>query len=140
MSELSPSSTESTGTAPRSSRVGVRGVAIVVVVLATVLSGCAALPLVGPSCGPGETDIGAVEGNVSSAEIKGELRSLNDSVMVIDDGTGQAELLVVGDLRRDVSAGDCIIARGEATADADGEREVVMIPSELYREEYRSEE
>lgn len=106
-----------------------------VLVLALALSGCAALPLVGPGCGPGETDIGAIEGDASEVQIKGEVTKLNASAMILDDGTGQAQLVLTQDLSGQVSPGDCVIARGPAEGQSDGDREAVMVPTELFKEE-----
>lgn len=107
------------------------------VVVLAALSGCAAFPFVGPTCGPGHTDIGAIAGNVSDVHVKGELTHYNDSLLVVDDGTGQAVLPQIGgDVSGEVSTGDCIVARGSAAQYDDGEYEALVVYSELYKEEY----
>lgn len=114
--------------------MGPRAIAAGVVVLSAVLSGCAAFPFVGPSCGPGETDIGAVDGDGSQVKIKGEVTAINDTRVVLDDGTGSATVMLVGYRPGQFSSGDCIIAQG-AVATVDGPNDVVMVPTDMWREE-----
>ena len=99
----------------------------------TFLSGCAAFPFVGPTCGPGEMDIDNLDSG-NSTSIKGEVTAVNDGTFVIDDGTGEAQI-VVGDVPSEVSGGDCIIARGYANSTGGGEYDAQMIPTELLEEE-----
>jgi predicted small secreted protein len=115
------------------------GIAALVLVVASVLTGCAALPGVGPGCGPGGTDIGAIDGNASDVEFKGTLVEINESAMVLDDGTGQARLLLTSDLTGEASSGDCIVARGAAQSESDGGPDVVMLPTEILKEKYVAE-
>lgn len=114
-----------------------RGLAVGLVVALVLLTGCAAFPYVGPTCGPGGTDIGAIEGNVSDVEIKGELAAVNETTLVIDDKTGQAVVYSMDDVSGEVSPGDCVIARGGVAQETDdGEYEAVMIPEVLLKEEW----
>lgn len=114
-----------------------RGLAVGLVVALVLLTGCAAFPYVGPTCGPGGTDIGAIEGNVSDVEIKGELAAVNETTLVIDDKTGQAVVYSMDDVSGEVSPGDCVIARGGVAQETDdGEYEAVMVPEVLLKEEW----
>lgn len=106
-----------------------------------LLAGCSSVPFVGDeqSCGPGDTAIGDVNGNVSSTSFKGELVETTNVSLVIDDGTGTAEvfLLFQEDVKSQVSEGDCLIAKGTASEQKDGEHDVTIIPDELLKEEQR---
>lgn len=114
-----------------------RGLAAGLVVALVLLTGCAAFPYVGPTCGPGGTDIGAIEGNVSDVEIKGELAAVNETALIIDDKTGQAVVYSMNDVSGEVSPGDCVIARGGVAQETDdGEYEAVMVPEVLLKEEW----
>lgn len=114
-----------------------RGLAAGLVVALVLLTGCAAFPYVGPTCGPGGTDIGAIEGNVSDIEIKGELAAVNETTLVVDDKTGQAVVYTIDDVSGEVSPGDCIIARGGFAQETDGgEYEAEMVPEVLLKEEW----
>lgn len=105
-------------------------------VLALVaLAGCAAFPFVGPTCGPGDTDVGAITGNVSEVHVKGELTHLNATTLLVDDGTGQAVIPVGEDLSGEVSTGDCVIATGAATSLDGGDHEALVLYSTLSKEE-----
>lgn len=115
-----------------------RSLALGVLAIAIVLAGCSNVPFLGEeSCGPGETEIGAIEGNVSETEIKGELVAITNSSLVIDDGTGRAEILLLfeEDVTSQVSEGDCLIAAGSASEPEDDEGNVTMLATDLWKEE-----
>lgn len=104
--------------------------------LAGTVAGCSAIPGFGSSCGPGENEIGGVGENASEVNLKGELTDIRNSSMVIDDGTGSAEILLVDDEVKDqVETGDCIIANGTAAQTNDSDEDVVIVAEELLREE-----
>jgi hypothetical protein len=118
-----------------STSIHYRCIAALTVVALAVLSGCAAYPFVGPSCGPGESDIGVVGENASGVEIKGEVTSSNGTMFVLDDGTGQARVLPLSGVPSEVSSGDCIIVESVTTTDdADG-ADVLVVPSTIWKEE-----
>lgn len=118
-----------------------RGFALAAVVVVSGLSGCAAFPFVGPTCGPGEVDIGTLSGNVTGIDIKGEVTAINETVLVLDDGTGDAAIpLLDRGVSDEVEAGDCIIARGAAAEAPDRPQDVVVIYTELLKEEVVLEE
>lgn len=107
------------------------------VLLAVALSGCAAFPYVGPTCGPGETDIGTISDNATGVHVKGEVAHVNRSVLVIDDGTGQAGILLFDEgVSGQVAEGDCVIADNAVAAPADDRSEdVIVLTGDLYKEE-----
>lgn len=113
-----------------------RAFALAALVVVGTLSGCAAYPFVGPACGPGEVDIGSLSGNVTAIEIKGEVTAINETVLVLDDGTGDAAIpLFDRGVSTEVETGDCVIARGAATESPDRPQDVVVIYTELLEEE-----
>ncbi|MFC6756445.1 MULTISPECIES: hypothetical protein [Haloarcula] len=89
-------------------------------------------------CGPGENEIGALAEAVNSEEsstaeeaatgdsetvsITGEIQSIGDNEVIIDDGTGTAKLttLVGGFETENVGEGDCAEASGIPFAPEDG--------------------
>lgn len=99
------------------------------------LAGCAAFPFVGPTCGPGDTDVGGITGNASAVHVKGELVSHNASMLIVDDGTGQAMVPLESGLGSEVATGDCIIVEGAAASMDDGEYEALVLYETLYKEE-----
>lgn len=114
---------------------GKRGPILLAVVVLAALSGCAAFPFVGPTCGPGDTDVGTITDNTSEVHVKGELVRHNTSALVIDDGTGQAFVPLSGGLGDRVETGDCLIANGAAAPMDDSEYEALVLYSDLYKEE-----
>lgn len=113
-----------------------RTFALAALVVVAALSGCAAFPFVGPTCGPGEVDIGTLSENVTAMEIKGEVTAVNETLLVLDDGTGDAAIpLMDRGVSTEVETGDCVIARGAATEAPDRPQDVVVIYTELLKEE-----
>ncbi|WP_181687305.1 OB-fold nucleic acid binding domain-containing protein [Halorhabdus salina] len=102
----------------------------------TVLTGCAAYPFVGPTCGPGEDDIGTVAPNESGVDIKGEVTAIGESTFTLDDGTGTAQIMPVDSVPREVSDGDCVIARGETIEATTDNHDIGMVSQGLWKEEY----
>jgi len=99
--------------------------------VAATVSGCGSM--LGGSCGPGEDEIGAVATRVGSAEsgtaegstatsedpsvsVVGEIQSIGENEVIIDDGTGVAKLTTLtGGFRiQNVGEGDCASATGVA--------------------------
>lgn len=117
-------------------------VALAAVVVLGTLSGCAAFPFVGPTCGPGETDIGTIGENATGVHLKGEVTHVNASVLVIDDGTGQAAVaLYDAGVAGQVEPGDCVIAeRAIVRPVSDRPEDVLVLDSALYTEEIVIEE
>lgn len=104
--------------------------------LAAVIAGCSSIPGLGSSCGPGDTEIGEISGNVSDVNVKGELTAINNNSLVIDDGTGTAELILVDEsVKNEVEEGDCLIANGTAGPSEESDEDVVVVPFELFVEE-----
>lgn len=96
-----------------------------------VLAGCVALPLLG-SCGPGETRIGEIDGNISNVSLEGEITETGDSLLVIDDTTGTAEVLVLGNLTIDgLDTDDCLVVEGSGATTGESEADVVVVASDL---------
>lgn len=110
-------------------------VAVGLLVGLTALAGCAAFPFVGPTCGLGETDVGTVDGDASDVSFKGEVTAVDDTRFVLDDGTGETAVLLVGYDSSRVSTGDCVVAHGSAAERETGDSEVLPVPTELYGEE-----
>lgn len=117
-----------------------RSVVAIAVVCIAVLSGCAAYPFVGPSCGPGDTDIGAATDGGGDVRIKGEVTAMHDNRFVLDDGTGQATIVPLRGVPSEVSTGDCIIAEGQPSTSTDGNADISMVPTVLLEEEVTIEE
>lgn len=113
-----------------------RGLALAALVLVAGLSGCAAFPFVGPTCGPGETDIGAIGENATDVALKGEVTHVNRSVLVIDDGTGQAAIVLLdADVAGQVEEGDCVSAERAVVVPAtDRPEDVLVVDGALYKE------
>ena len=96
------------------------------------VAGCSGI--LGGGCGPGEDEIGTLAeevnateagtatGNRDSASITGEIQSIGDNEVVIDDGTGTAELTTLfgGFTAQNVGEGDCVQAAGVPFAPEDG--------------------
>ena len=63
------------------------------------LAGCAGVPFPGSSCGPGDTEIGSIDGTARNISIEGEFTDIRDGAVVVDDGTasetGESEQDVV---------------------------------------------
>ncbi|WP_324663658.1 hypothetical protein [Haloarcula sediminis] len=93
------------------------------------VAGCSGI--LGGGCGPGEDEIGTLAEEVDaseatstaaeastedreSASITGEIQSIGDSEVVIDDGTGTAKLTTLfgGFTAENVGEGDCAQATG----------------------------
>lgn len=119
-----------------------RGPALATVVIVAGLAGCAAFPFVGPACGPGGTDIGAIDENATGVALKGEVTHLNSSVLVIDDGTGQAAIaLYDAGVADQVEAGDCVIAERAVVVPAtERPEDVLVVDGALYTEEFAPED
>jgi len=92
------------------------------------VSGCSGIL---GSCGPGENEIGALAedvnptdeastaaeaetGDSETVRITGEIQSIGDNEVIIDDGTGTAKLTTLfgGFTARNVEEGDCAQASG----------------------------
>jgi len=90
-------------------------------------------------CGPGENEIGALAEDVNSTEepstaeeastgdsetvsITGEIQSIGDNEVIVDDGTGTAKLTTLfgGFTAENVGEGDCAQASGIAFPPEDG--------------------
>ena len=84
-------------------------------------------------CGPGENEIGAIAEDVNATEeaetgesetvsITGEIQSIGDNAVIVDDGTGTAKLttLVGGFTTENVGEGDCAEASGIPFAPEEG--------------------
>lgn len=114
-----------------------RAFALAAVVVVAALSGCAAFPFVGPTCGPGGTDIGAIGQNATGMHLKGEVTHVNSSVLVIDDGTGEADVaLFDAGVAGQVEQGDCVIAERAVVMPAtDRPEDVLVLGGDLYKEE-----
>lgn len=114
-----------------------RALPLLAVLTLVGLAGCAAFPYVGPTCGPGDTDIGTITGNASDLHLKGEVTHVNESLLVLDDGTGEAAVLLFdAGVSEQVSTGDCVIARNAvATAETDRSYDVVVLTGDLLRED-----
>lgn len=96
----------------------------------TLLTGCSTLGFGGPVCGPGDTEIGSIDGNASNVHVKGELTSINETELVVDDGSGTVEILTLSDsVSGKVSTGDCIIARGQASTLDNSSHDALLIPT-----------
>lgn len=121
--------------------MGRHAFALAALVVLGTLSGCAAYPFVGPTCGPGEVDIGTISGNVTGISIKGEVTAVNETMLILDDGTGDAAIpLLDRGVSAEVESGDCVIARGAATESPDRPQDVAVIYTELLKEEIVIEE
>jgi len=100
------------------------------------VSGCSGIL---GGCGPGENEIGSVSGRFDTPEatattrgataedreavsITGEIQSVGDGEIVVDDGTGTAELtnLYSPTTAETVEAGDCVQASGTPFPPAEG--------------------
>lgn len=112
-----------------------RVAALAAVALLALLAGCASFPFVGPTCGPGDTDVGAIDGNATNVHVKGELVHENASTLIVDDGTGQAVVPMGESVSGQVETGDCIIATGAAATLEDGEHEALVLYETLQKEE-----
>lgn len=106
--------------------------------LTTTLAGCSSV--LGGSCGPGEdaiedlaTDAGDAENDSSSDDsldrITGEIQSIADDEIVIDDGTGTARLTTLGGgfEVQNVGAGDCAWATGVGAPADDEDVDVLFL-------------
>lgn len=114
-----------------SSRYG----AVVCLGLAVVLAGCAGVPFLSSSCGPGGTDIGSIDGNASNISIEGELTDVREGALVVDDGTGTAEVLVLdGNATETLETGECVVVNGTASQTGESEQDVVMVAADLNSE------
>lgn len=110
--------------------------AVAALLVVTLLSGCAAFPMVGPSCGPGETDIADVGQDTAQFTLKGSAKDLNDTGFAIDDGTGDA-WVVAPRAAEQISGGACIIVMGGELRTTDsGQYDAFVVPEELLKEEY----
>jgi hypothetical protein len=104
------------------------------------LAGCSSIPLLGP-CGPGESEIGQIaqqagssgdgggggggttDSDDSLSSIKGSIQSMSEDSVVIDDGTGTAQLTTLtggGFVSQNVGEGDCVVAEGVGIEPQDG--------------------
>ena len=100
------------------------------------VSGCSGIL---GGCGPGENEIGALAEDVNAAEetstakeaetgesemvsITGEIQSIGDNEVIVDDGTGTAKLttLIGGFTSKNVGEGDCAEASGIPFAPEEG--------------------
>ena len=109
-----------------------RHAAAACLVLTVVLAGCSGVPFLGSSCGPGGTEIGSIDGTASNISVEGELTEVRDRALVLDDGTGTAEVLVLdSNATSQVETGDCIVVDGTASKADESEQDVVMVASEL---------
>ena len=94
------------------------------------VSGCSGIL---GGCGPGENEIGAIAEDVNATEeaetgesetvsITGEIQSIGDNAVIVDDGTGTAKLttLVGGFTTENVGEGDCAEASGIPFAPEEG--------------------
>lgn len=111
--------------------------AVVGILILVLLSGCAAFPFVGPSCGPGDRDIGNIKPG-DNVSIKGEVIERSHDMFVIDDGTGEAKIR--GGIPGEISKGDCIIVKGAAMETNDTDYDANVVYTELYKEEVVLEE
>jgi hypothetical protein len=88
-----------------------------------VLAGCAAVPGFGDEeCGPGETAIDDVEDG-ANVTVTGTLQSINETSVVIDDGTGTALLVTDRTFNTSVASPEgCVTASGTGVNDTDSNR------------------
>lgn len=105
--------------------------------LTTTVAGCSSL--LGGSCGPGEDTIEELataedEGENDSSDdtldrITGEIQSISDDEIVLDDGTGTARLTTLGGgfEVQNVGAGDCAWATGVGAPTDDEEVDVLFL-------------
>ena len=106
--------------------------AAVCLLLTAGLAGCSGVSGPDSSCGPGETTIDSIDGNASDITVEGELTSVNESSLVLDDGTGTAEILLLDPNRSDnFETGDCVVATGNGGESAASPQDIVMIAQNL---------
>ncbi|WP_262174847.1 hypothetical protein [Haloarcula laminariae] len=101
------------------------------------VAGCSGI--LGGGCGPGEDEIGTLAEEVNeggatstaaeastedreSASITGEIQSIGDNAVIVDDGTGTAKLTTLfgGFTAQNVGEGDCAQATGIPFAPEEG--------------------
>ena len=112
--------------------LGRRHAVVVCLLLTVVLAGCSGVPFVGSSCGPGETELGSIDGTAENITVEGELTEIRDGAVVVDDGTGTAEVLVLnGNATDGFETGDCLLVTGTASQTGESEQDVVMVASDL---------
>lgn len=110
-------------------------VALGLVAVLVVLSGCADFPGVGPDCGPGETDIDDASTD-DQVRIKGEVTEVGSGHVVIWDGTASASVPLTDAEVSEVAADDCLIVEGTVTGDGAGEADVEISATTVLLEEY----
>jgi hypothetical protein len=109
-----------------------RHVAALCLVLSVLLAGCSGVPFLGSSCGPGGTELGSIDGNASDITIEGELTAVRDAALVVDDGTGTAEVLVLeGNATERFETGDCVVVEGTGSQTPESEQDVVLVAANV---------
>lgn len=112
--------------------------------VATSLSGCSSI--LGGGCGLGEDEIGSIAADLettaagtsdpsagtdesSSVDVVGEIQSIGDNEVIIDDGTGVAKLTTLfgGFETQNVGSGDCAEAAGIPLPPEDGSDNDIQI-------------
>jgi hypothetical protein len=113
-------------------RLSSTGVLTACLVLSVLLAGCSGVPFLGSSCGPGGTELGSIDGNASNITVEGELTEIRDSALVVDDGTGTAEVIVLdANATENFETGDCVVVEGSGSQTPESEQDVVMVASNL---------
>jgi hypothetical protein len=106
--------------------------ATVCVLLSVALAGCAGVPFLGASCGPGETELGSIDGSAENVTVEGEVTDVRAGALVLDDETGTAEVLVIDEnATSSVETGDCLLVDGTASQTDESEQDVVMVAANL---------
>jgi len=109
-----------------------RHLAALCLVVSVLLAGCSGVPFLGSSCGPGETELGSIGGNATDVSIEGELTAVRDSALVVDDGTGTAEVLVLdGNATERFETGDCVVVEGTGSQTSESEQDVVLVAANV---------
>jgi len=83
----------------------------------------------GATCGPGETPIGEVAADATgSVTVEGSITELDESRIVLSDGTGEALLVSLrGYDTSSANTGDCAVATGTVVdASASGEYDLTL--------------
>jgi aspartyl/asparaginyl-tRNA synthetase len=109
-----------------------RHAAALCLVLSVLLAGCSGVPFLGSSCGPGGTELGSIDGNASDITVEGELTEVRDAALVVDDGTGTAEVLVLeGNATERFETGDCVVVEGTGSQTPESEQDVVLVAANV---------
>jgi len=104
--------------------------ALVALVVLSAFAGCSALGGgSGSGCGPGDSKIENLEPQTADISIEGEVTQTRTGLMIVDDGTGKASVMVT---QPDYESGDCVVVDGRAhTGGMGSPADIVIAPSNI---------